>query len=76
MFHIQHGGPLSVRRRLCIQKSNTARVACASSSLIPQLPGTHSLSCALCTLQVNHDDFYEGMIQVQAKKKANLSYYA
>ena len=28
------------------------------------------------TLQVNHEDFNEGIIQVQAKKKANLSYYA
>ncbi len=26
--------------------------------------------------QVNHEDFNEGIIQVQAKKKANLSYYA
>ena len=27
-------------------------------------------------MQVNHEDFNEGIIQVQAKKKANLSYYA
>jgi hypothetical protein len=27
-------------------------------------------------VQVNHEDFNEGIIQVQAKKKANLSYYA
>ena len=40
-------------------------------------------SCCSCTLQqraphvqVNHEDFNEGIIQVQAKKKANLSYYA
>lgn len=26
--------------------------------------------------EVNHEDFNEGIIQVQAKKKANLSYYA
>ena len=29
-----------------------------------------------CRAQVNHEDFNEGIIQVQAKKKANLSYYA
>lgn len=29
----------------------------------------------LC-LQVTHEDFNEGIIQVQAKKKANLNYYA
>lgn len=27
-------------------------------------------------LQVNHEDFNEGIIQVQAKKKASLNYYA
>ena len=27
-------------------------------------------------LQVNHEDFNEGIIQVQSKKKANLNYYA
>jgi hypothetical protein len=26
--------------------------------------------------QVNHEDFNEGIIQVQAKKKASLNYYA
>lgn len=26
--------------------------------------------------QVNHEDFVEGIIQVQAKKKASLNYYA
>lgn len=26
--------------------------------------------------QVNHEDFNEGIIQVQSKKKANLNYYA
>jgi SpoVK/Ycf46/Vps4 family AAA+-type ATPase len=27
-------------------------------------------------LEVNHEDFVEGITQVQAKKKANLYYYA
>lgn len=27
-------------------------------------------------LEVNHEDFNEGIVQVQAKKKANLGYYA
>jgi 26S proteasome regulatory subunit T5 len=27
-------------------------------------------------VQVNHEDFNEGIIQVQAKKKASLNYYA
>lgn len=27
-------------------------------------------------LEVNHEDFNEGIIAVQAKKKANLNYYA
>lgn len=27
-------------------------------------------------LQVTHEDFNEGIIQVQAKKKASLNYYA
>jgi 26S proteasome regulatory subunit T5 len=27
-------------------------------------------------LEVNHEDFVEGIVQVQAKKKANLYYYA
>jgi len=26
--------------------------------------------------QVNHEDFNEGIIQVQSKKKASLNYYA
>ena len=26
--------------------------------------------------EVNHEDFNEGIVAVQAKKKANLSYYA
>ena len=26
--------------------------------------------------EVNHEDFVEGITQVQAKKKANLNYYA
>ena len=26
--------------------------------------------------QVNHEDFNEGIIQVQAKKKSSLNYYA
>ena len=26
-------------------------------------------------VQVNHEDFNEGIIQVQAKKKTNLNYY-
>ena len=30
----------------------------------------------LAGLQVNHEDFNEGIIQVQSKKKANLNYYA
>ena len=32
--------------------------------------------CGASCVQVNHEDFNEGIIQVQAKKKANLSYYA
>lgn len=33
---------------------------------------------ALCrdATEVNHEDFDEGIIQVQAKKKASLDYYA
>ena len=27
-------------------------------------------------LEVNHEDFNEGIVQVQAKKKASLNYYA
>ncbi len=27
-------------------------------------------------IEVNHEDFNEGVVQVQAKKKANLNYYA
>lgn len=27
-------------------------------------------------IEVNHEDFNEGIVQVQAKKKANLNYYA
>ncbi len=27
-------------------------------------------------LEVNHEDFVEGIVQVQAKKKATLQYYA
>ena len=27
-------------------------------------------------LEVNHEDFNEGIVQAQAKKKANLNYYA
>lgn len=30
----------------------------------------------VCCSQVNHEDFNEGIIQVQAKKKASLNYYA
>lgn len=30
----------------------------------------------LVQIQVNHEDFNEGIIQVQAKKKASLNYYA
>lgn len=30
----------------------------------------------LAGLQVNHEDFNEGIVQVQSKKKANLNYYA
>ena len=26
--------------------------------------------------EVNHEDFVEGIVQVQAKKKASLNYYA
>ncbi|KVI11797.1 26S proteasome subunit P45 [Cynara cardunculus var. scolymus] len=31
---------------------------------------------SLCALAVNHEDFNEGIIQVQAKKKSSLNYYA
>lgn len=34
------------------------------------------ISVVLVLLQVNHEDFNEGIIQVQAKKKASLNYYA
>ena len=32
--------------------------------------------CAPNSSQVTHEDFNEGIIQVQAKKKASLNYYA
>lgn len=32
--------------------------------------------CWFCQFQVNHEDFNEGIIQVQAKKKSSLNYYA
>ena len=47
-----------------------------SGSSSPSYLATHILRNAVFTLQVNHEDFNEGIIQVQAKKKANLSYYA
>ena len=59
-----------------MQQSNTTSCCLSGIKLDPQLPGTHPLSCGFCTSQVNHEDFNEGIIQVQAKKKANLSYYA
>lgn len=34
------------------------------------------LKFLVCILQVNHEDFNEGIIQVQAKKKSSLNYYA
>lgn len=37
----------------------------------------HRVLCCCCACcQVNHEDFNEGIIQVQAKKKASLNYYA
>ena len=39
-------------------------------------PGMQSERSFTLHAQVNHEDFNEGIIQVQAKKKANLSYYA
>ena len=37
---------------------------------------TDDLAEGYFDVQVNHEDFNEGIVQVQAKKKANLSYYA
>lgn len=34
------------------------------------------LKVGFSVVQVNHEDFNEGIIQVQAKKKASLNYYA
>jgi 26S proteasome regulatory subunit T5 len=39
-------------------------------------PGLRILILIASYMQVTHEDFNEGIIQVQAKKKSSLNYYA
>ncbi|GMQ07119.1 hypothetical protein CsSME_00051453 [Camellia sinensis var. sinensis] len=54
---------------------NTDPIAHAKVTAIRER-ATISTCKRLNVLQVNHEDFNEGIIQVQAKKKASLNYYA
>ena len=53
-----------------------AEWSCMGKALVLIMCRTRLDDMLIYTLQVNHEDFNEGIIQVQAKKKANLSYYA
>ena len=52
---------LATRQRCCVQ------AVCVEAGM---------LALRRDALEVNHEDFNEGIVQVQAKKKASLNYYA